>query len=311
LTIAALSPALDLTYTVASLQVGKINRTENLVGVAGGKALNCARAAHELGAEVQVVALLGGSTGRMIADQLRGAALELEVVSSPEQTRTCVSIAATADGQLTELYQQSMPANAQQAQEILHTTKRRLTGLAPGGWVACSGSVPAGLGTEMLPSLRRLAHDQQQRFAVDSYGPAMRSVINDSPGPDLIKINRSEAAQLLEMSAATELPDLAAQLAATSATVIITDGAAGAYARAADGSGWRVPPPTRRGQYSVGSGDSFMGGLLWSLDTGADLPEALRWAAACGMANAAEPGAARFSRATAAEFAAQIEVARA
>jgi sugar/nucleoside kinase (ribokinase family) len=47
---------------------------------------------------------------------------------------------------------------------------------------------------------------------------------------------------------------------------------------------------------TVASGDAFLGGLLCAALRKLDAPEALRWGAAAGAANAASSGGARFSR---------------
>ncbi|NNH55119.1 hypothetical protein HLB15_23150, partial [Promicromonospora citrea] len=54
----ALSPSLDVTYEVEELS--GIQRPLSVHKVAGGKALNAARAAATLGARVAAVAVLGG-----------------------------------------------------------------------------------------------------------------------------------------------------------------------------------------------------------------------------------------------------------
>ena len=65
-----------------------------------------------------------------------------------------------------------------------------------------------------------------------------------------------------------------------------------------------------RGRYPVGSGDTFLGGLLVGLDRSGSWPEALRIALGAAAANAESPGAARFDADRARELAAQAEVGR-
>src|SRR6185436_13566490 len=77
------SPSIDRTHEVHALEPGAIHRPTRVVAVAGGKALNAARAAHHLGAEVRAIALLGGHAGRWIADALLREGLEYEVVDGP------------------------------------------------------------------------------------------------------------------------------------------------------------------------------------------------------------------------------------
>ena len=68
----AASPSIDRLHVVDALRPGEIHRPERVVAVAGGKALNAARAAHALGADVHAVALLGGHTGRWVARRAGG-----------------------------------------------------------------------------------------------------------------------------------------------------------------------------------------------------------------------------------------------
>ena len=63
-----------------------------------------------------------------------------------------------------------------------------------------------------------------------------------------------------------------------------------------------------RGRYPVGSGDSFLAGLVTALDRGEAWEDALRLALGAGAANAELPGAARLDPARAAAFAEQADV---
>ncbi|NNH54416.1 1-phosphofructokinase family hexose kinase, partial [Promicromonospora citrea] len=108
--------------------------------------------------------------------------------------------------------------------------------------------------------------------------------------PDLVKVNRAEAGVLVGGDA--PVPDLlAAVRERTGGLVVITDGADGAWGTDGD----RVLRTTldgHTGGFPVGSGDSFLGGLLVALDRGDDLAAALALATATGTANAQVPGAA-------------------
>lgn len=63
-----------------------------------------------------------------------------------------------------------------------------------------------------------------------------------------------------------------------------------------------------RGRYPVGSGDSFLAGLVTALDRGDAWEDALRLALGAGAANAELPGAARIDPARAAALAEQADV---
>ncbi|MEO7123297.1 MAG: PfkB family carbohydrate kinase, partial [Lacisediminihabitans sp.] len=112
ITCLSLSASLDVTYLVHTLHVGGISRPREVHRVAGGKALNVARAAAALGAPVRAVAPLGGEVGVLVSSLLVGSGVELFVVDTTGQTRTCVSIAADDTELLTELYEPSAPLSA-------------------------------------------------------------------------------------------------------------------------------------------------------------------------------------------------------
>lgn len=287
ITVAGLTPSLDLTYLVDDLRLGEIHRPSALVACAGGKSLNMARVAALLGADVRVIAVLGGPTGHQVADRLAADEVAFDVVTSPAETRTCVSIASGTAQDLTEIYQYAPSLPEPVWQEVTAAADADLA--ARPGWLSISGGPPAELAASALGDLVGLAHRHGVRVAVDTHGAALDAAI--AARPELVKINRAEAAELSGTDPATaSLPHLALAIRArTGGIVVLTDGGAGAIGVDADRT-YRVPAPTRFGRFPVGSGDSFLGGLVAALDRGDALPEALRLAAAAGAANALVPG---------------------
>jgi fructose-1-phosphate kinase PfkB-like protein len=142
----------------------------------------------------------------------------------------------------------------------------------------------------------RAAGVRGARVAVDVHGEALAVLVADAR-PHLVKVNRAEASALLDPAVLdTPLSRLAAGVQDRGAgVVVITDGVRGSLARDVDGASWRAHSTAEPGVYSVGSGDSFLAGLVAALHDGAALPDALREAAACAAANVEAPGAAVFS----------------
>ena len=298
----ALSPSLDVTYVVDEL--AGIQRPRSVHRVAGGKALNAARAAAALGARVSAVAVLGGGAGQDVADGARADGVDVHVVLGAEPTRSCVSIFSRADGRLTEIYERAVPLAGGTATAALDTAVE-LAGARPGWWFVSGGlpdSAPEGL---LAAAVRRL-HDAGVRVAVDSHGAALRGAVD--AGPDLVKVNREEALELVGGDPESSVPELLAAVhTRTGGLVVITDGAAGAWATDGD-QVLRARLAGHTGGFSVGSGDSFLGGLLVALDDGADLPEAMALATATGTANAQVPGAAILDPALARDLASKVEI---
>jgi fructose-1-phosphate kinase PfkB-like protein len=265
ITVLSPSPALDVSYLVDALVPGGIHRPRAVLRQAGGKGLNIARAARVLGERVRVVAPLGGRIGALVRELAAAEGLDLEARPAHGETRMCVSAIAD-DGSATEFYE---PAEAVEPFPFA------------ADWPVLAGRVSGTL-------------DWAGRFrAVDTSGPGLAAVLDTRP--DIVKVNRSEAAAVLERGGSAL--DLAAALRErTAGTVVVTDGAAGAVAVDAAGA-WRARADPRPGRFAIGSGDSFFAGLLVTLADGGALPDALRSASAAGSANSWTPGAGVFDRA--------------
>ena len=178
ITVAALSPSLDLTYLLESYRLGQMHRTPGPVAVAGGKALNMARAARAMGAEVVVVALLGGSTGERVARIARAEGLELVAVDAGAETRTCVSVAAADHAELTEIYEDSPPVAAGVLQRFETVLAEQLA--ARPGWLSISGRGPSGA-ADAVPELVRLGQTAGAPVAVDTHGESLPGAVAARP----------------------------------------------------------------------------------------------------------------------------------
>ena len=298
----ALSPSLDVTYVVEEL--AGIQRPHSVHRVAGGKALNAARAAAALGARVSAVAVLGAGVGRDVADGARVDGVDVYVVPGTEPTRSCVSIFSRADGRLTEIYERAVPISRRTA-AVAVDTAARLAAARPGWWFV-AGGLPGSAPDGLLADVVRRLHDAGVRVAIDSHGAALRSAVGARP--ELVKVNRAEALELVAGDAEPSVPDLLTAVhARTGGLVVITDGAAGAWATNGDRV-LRARLAGHTGGFPVGSGDSFLGGLLVALDGGADLTEALVLATATGTANAQVPGAAVLDPSLARRLTQEVEI---
>ena len=311
----AASPSIDRTHVVDALTPGGIHRPARVVAVAGGKALNAARAAHALGADVHAVALLGGHTGRWVAAALAEEGVTCDAVAGPGETRMCLSV--SDGGTLTEFYEPG-PAVDAGHWTALEAVAARVAANAT--WVGVAGSLPPGAPADGPARLLRAARAAGARVALDLSGEALALAL--AAGPDFVKVNAGEAAEL-GFGSAEELREAAERgMAAEQGTAAeqgmaaergmavegdhvargaggsarpaaaITHGADGMELAAPDGTLHRAAPP-RIGAYPVGSGDSAFGGFLAALDAGASWADALTRAAEAAAANAQVPGAGR------------------
>jgi 1-phosphofructokinase family hexose kinase len=293
----AFSPSVDVTYVVDRLAPGRIHRPDTVARVAGGKGLNVARAARALGTAVTATGIVGGHAGRWLDDALRADGVPAELVTGRAETRTCVSIMDTGAGLLSEVYEPATPVDAGEWAALAEVVAGHR-----GRWVTLSGSLPTGAPDAAAARLARAARDRGALVALDTHGTALADALD---AVDVVKVNTAEAAALLGR-AATDPRELAAALLGRVGTpwlAVVTAGADGAAAALREPGGVRVlhagAPPTAAA-FPVGSGDSFLAGLVTGLiadRSPAGVAAALRLAVATGTANAAVPGAAVFDRA--------------
>ena len=302
ITVLLPSPALDVTYLVDRVEVGAIHRPREVLRAPGGKGLNLARAAHRLGSTAAVVAPLGGHIGALVASLAEAEGVSVTAVTIAGETRSCVTV--VSDDGLTEFYE---PAAALDAGEQSRLFDALQTAPAK-GWTVLSGSVPVGLDLHLLVQALRSRVALGDSLAIDTHGAALDTLISELR-PALVKINRHEAAELLGSDG--DAASLAAALRQRSGgTVVVTDGSDGSVGVDATGS-WRARLDAPAGRYPVGSGDSYLAGLLVAISSGASMPEALATASGAAAANAEMPGAATFDPALARDLAARTTVTRA
>ena len=151
----AANPSIDRLFAVDRFEPGAIHRPAEFVQVAGGKGLNVARAAAQLGGEVRAAALLGGHAGRWIAEQLGEEGIDLHAAWAQAETRSSLSVAGAAEG-LTEFYEHGLPVSAAEWAAFAGM----VAGLAAeAGWMTLSGSLPPGAPDDGYAGLVPLTRD--------------------------------------------------------------------------------------------------------------------------------------------------------
>lgn len=282
------NPALDRTLVLPSLEVGAVQRSQQKLVAAGGKGINVARAARLLGSSVLCAGPVGGRDGDLLTALVQEEGLAAQWTSIKEETRTCL-ILVSPGGQATVINEQGPLMDAASWQ---HLHADVLVASQVARYICFCGSLPPGVGHDQIRELLLALRDTGKKFWVDSSGPALRAAAE--LGGIALKINQHEAAALMDDSSSA--PEMLAQAihTRTAAPVILTLGARGVlYYTGAEML--VAEPPSIEIVSPVGSGDSALAGWLAALEQDQSIPEALRWAAAAGTANALSIGGARFS----------------
>lgn len=285
--------AVDRTLLTPGYAQGGVFRPSQQVIAAGGKGINVARVARLLGADATCAGFLGGHSGRLLADLLAQESIPAHWTWLPTgETRTCV-ILLDPDAHLTTVVNESGP-NVTAADWA--RLGEDLRSAAQGAQAVCfCGSLPPGSPTAAFGALlQALIADGLQVWA-DTSGAALQTAA--AVRGVRIKINDEELGALVAASITSEGALLAAAQhlhTQTGAPVTITRGARGALLL--DGQGaWMAQAPSIRAASAVGSGDSFLAGLVAALGRGAAPEIALRCAVAAGTANALSMGGGQFA----------------
>ena len=298
------NPAIDRTLVVPNLTLGKVHRASETIVAAGGKGLNVARAIRLLGGESFCMGFAGGHSGHLLADLAQEEGQNALWTWTHSETRTC-TIFVSREGDATEVDEPGQPVSPAGWEQLRLDVKKHVSQFE----LACiSGSLPPESSMDDLHKLLSMLVETGKQIWVDTSGTALSSILNFRGL--CIKVNGNEIGKSLGFDV-TDIPS--AQRALTilrdggQSTCAVTLGAAGALLVTEEGR-WVARSPRVRAISSVGSGDSFLGGLLHALDQKRDWTEALRDAVAAGAANTLSPGGARFTLQEFEEIRGQVEI---
>jgi 1-phosphofructokinase family hexose kinase len=251
------NPAVDMTYHVDGIHPGETHRVSAPLERAGGKGLNVARVAHQLGHPVLAVAPVGGATGTVFRNELEASGVPHSLVPVAASTRRSIAFVDTARD-LTSIFNETgHPLEASDWQALNAAVVQALD--SGGGTPRCgvlvgSGSLPAHAPENFYPDLVALAHKYGVPAVIDTSGRQMLAAAR--AGADLLKPNHQE---LMEATgegdlrrAARHLLDLGARM------VLVSSGAEGMYAFTAGTPGtiWKARLARPLAGNPTGAGDA-------------------------------------------------------
>ncbi|HZE97131.1 MAG TPA: 1-phosphofructokinase family hexose kinase [Planctomycetota bacterium] len=284
------NPALDYTIRVDAIVVGKRAKYREPSVDPSGKGINVSRMIRRLGEPTLALGFAGGATGEILRQGLDREGVPHDLVPFSGLTRVNVTILSGTEGSATHFHG---PGDAVAEADLQQLLKRASSHLYHARVLVLSGSLPPGIAPSSVAELIRIAGLRGVRSIIDAEGEMLAAAI--AAGADLVKPNILEASQFLgrPLSGVDEAVAAAREIAARGVkTVVVTlrgDGAVGVNGPRA----WHVRPPREDVVRAIGAGDSFAAGLAVALSRGAELPEALRWAAAAGAATARHTGTSR------------------
>jgi tagatose 6-phosphate kinase len=283
LTTVTLNAAIDKTYFFSSFKPGTVSRALSMRATPGGKGLNVARVANQLGCPVLATGYVGGHNGRFIMEQLDLQSIAHDFVLVEGESRLCLNMIDSSDYSSTEVLEPGPDITVDQVERM----KRKIRQLAEKSTiVAISGSVPRGAPVTIYADLVAIAKSAGAAVFLDASGDALMAGI--SAVPDLIKPNEDEVERIIgkKLEREEDLFDSIHRLMEQGIKrVIVTLGAAGSLA-GVDGQIYRIRAPRLQAVNAVGCGDSFVAGMASAVLQGMSVEDSLRLATATGSANA-------------------------
>lgn len=303
------NPALDMATTVAQLLESHKMRCEAPQLHPGGGGVNVARVLHRLGAEVLTLYPAGGANGQRLHQLLQAEGVPDWPLPVAGETRQSLTVHERGSGREYRFVLPGPELSAEEWQSALARLRSELERAPAPAMLVCSGSLPPGVASHGHAQLAQLGHAAGVRVALDTSGPALQAALE--VGVWLVKPSLRE----LSDWAGEALPTRQAQRQA--AERLLARGQAQIVALSLGGEGalWvsaqaclhakALPVQVRS---SVGAGDSFLAGLLWSLARGDGPEQALRWASAAGAAAVACSGTAVCTAADIARLHTQVQI---
>ena len=266
--IAGPNLTIDRTLAIDELRPGEVLRFERAVVTPGGKGVNVARVARDLGADAVLVGLLPGRTGVAGAALLGDEGIVVRGVEVGGELRS-TAVVLERSGRVTVLNEPGPP-------------------LAPGEWELYEGVVADALRGERcwraVGRCRRAPRPTRTRAWSASRTPRARSAIVDvggeqlaaavAAGADAVTPNLAEAEGLLH-GRADETVDtgdvgVVRERAVAAARALVERGAARAVVTAAEAGAavadgwlarWVAAPAVAEVRNPIGAGDALVGGL--------------------------------------------------
>lgn len=283
------NPSVDHAIFLDRLKLHDTNRVKRTETDAGGKGVNLARVAAELGVDVIATGFLGGGSGAYVRKVLDQQGVRHDFVELEAETRINFSVEEGSDEPPTTFNEPGPTISPENLEELLE----RCRNLAPRAkWATIGGSLPPGIPPDFFKTLGNLFHEAGLRVALDADAEALRQGLEARP--DFIKPNAKEAERLLGVTIAS--PDDAIVAArklrsnlADDAMVVLSMGEDGAVMACQEGL-WIGRSPKVDARSTIGSGDSLIGAMLWAIEQGTSLEDSFRWGIAAGAATATTDG---------------------
>lgn len=285
-----MNPALDISTAVDKVQPAHKLRCEAAQTHPGGGGINVARVIHRLGGNCLALYPAGGATGQTIHTLLNAEKVPQHLIPISQENRESFSVHDNTSGLE---YRFVLPGPHLQAHEWQSCLDYVDALESAPRYIIASGSLAPGIPTDFYARLADTCHRRGCLLVVDSSGPALQAAVK--AGVYLFKPSLRELQELTGQELATDTQKRQASRdlihSGQAQVVALSLGEAGAMLTSGHES-WQAKSLSVAVASTVGAGDSFLGGLVWSLSRGHAMADSFRYAMASASAALLSPGTA-------------------
>jgi len=275
-----MNPCVDVSVEAPRVTAGPKIRCERLRRDPGGGGVNVARVICRLGGRAFALFPSGGCVGERLVSLLTAEGVPSLSLPIAEETRENFTALDRTTGEQFRFVVAGPRLRSGEWRQLFETISRD-----PPEILVASGSLPPGAPSDFYGRLARAARASGVKLVLDASGAELPKGL--AAGVWLAKPNLEE----LQTLVGAPLPCLASRrqacnslVAAGAATMVaLSMGPEGALLATSTGA-WLARPPELTPASTIGAGDSFLGGLIRGLTSGAHPAEALRLAVAAGSA---------------------------
>jgi 6-phosphofructokinase 2 len=275
------NPCIDKSTTVPALLPEKKLRCTVPKFEPGGGGINVSKAIKNLGGDSIALFPSGGYSGKFLQKLLTDAKINFLPVEITSHTRENLIV---FENSTSAQYRFGMPGPQlleNEFQDCLAGVKK----LSDVKYIVVSGSFPSGTPKDVFKEIAQVAQRVNAKLIVDTSGEALKQAIQE--GVYLIKPNFSELAAITdnEKIKPGEEEKICKEIIAEGKckVIVVSLGAEGAILVTENKSIRFVPPKVDK-KSTVGAGDSMVAGIVFSLQKGKTLEDAVRFGIGCGTA---------------------------
>ncbi|MBN1898734.1 MAG: 1-phosphofructokinase family hexose kinase [Spirochaetes bacterium] len=283
--ITNLNTTIDKTHIVPHYKLNGVFRPQETIKVGGGKGINVARVLNKLKISCTVIGFLGGINTRSVKENFKKEKINFISIPIKGNSRDITIVVDPVHRSETVINEQG-PAISTKEQRIFLQKFSSL--IKRSHYLVLCGSQPPGLPLDFYGQLIYLSKRNKVFTILDTSGPPLRKSI--CSGPDLIKSNKNEFLYLIDQKRISFKRQTKDLLKKKISFIILTMGKKGCLGF--DGKEWlRVMAPGIKKVSTVGSGDAFTAGLIFSFIKKYDFKQSLVFSTAVAAANALKIGA--------------------